>query len=390
MRTRSIRVAFVLACLTCLSAYTAPAWCQALAEASPPPPSAAAAGESEESERANRWTVGLSGGLLEGAYIKFASEIGRVVDDGENLRVLPVLTKGSVQNVNDLLYLRGIDAGLVSADTFDEIIKAGKIKNIENRIQFITQVHVNLLQLMVRGDIKTLSDLKGQKVAVAAKGSSSAELGIKVLQRFGVTADVQNIGWTAGLEKVKSGEFAGVFSAFAKGGTTLYSSVDKSTGLHLLSIPFDKFADEYYVPVILGNEDYPNLFNPGETVETLGSPVVLAVYNWPRGTDRFRKVARFIEYFFNRFEDLRKPPYQAAWKEINPAAKVPGWKRYWYAEEMLAKYLAARGTGSSDTAGVASQTANPGDAGPQTAEQRRLFKEFLEWKKTQPQPQPNR
>jgi hypothetical protein len=106
--------------------------------------------------------------------------------------------------------------------------------------------------------------------------------------------------------------------------------------------------------------------------------VVLAVYNWPRGTDRFRKVSRFIEYFFERFENLRKPPHHPAWKEINLAAKVPGWKRYWYAEEVLKKYLAKRAAGgmklSADEQKILSDIQN--------AEQKRQFREFLEWRKS--------
>src|SRR4051794_23968500 len=42
----------------------------------------------------NAWTVGLAGGLLEGAPIRLAAEIARVVDDGDNLHVLPVVTRG--------------------------------------------------------------------------------------------------------------------------------------------------------------------------------------------------------------------------------------------------------------------------------------------------------
>ena len=33
----------------------------------------------------NAWTVGIAGGLLEGAPIRLAAEIARVVDDGNNL-----------------------------------------------------------------------------------------------------------------------------------------------------------------------------------------------------------------------------------------------------------------------------------------------------------------
>ncbi len=38
-----------------------------------------------EKVRMNAWTLGLAGGLLEGAPIRFAAEIARVVDDGPNM-----------------------------------------------------------------------------------------------------------------------------------------------------------------------------------------------------------------------------------------------------------------------------------------------------------------
>src|ERR1041384_7247056 len=56
-------------------------------------------------QRINEWTVGLAGGLLEGAPIRLATEISRVVNDGENLHVLPIVTRGPTENVNDLLFL---------------------------------------------------------------------------------------------------------------------------------------------------------------------------------------------------------------------------------------------------------------------------------------------
>ena len=50
--------------------------------------------EAQALEKLNAWTVGLAGGQLEGAPIRFATEIARVVDDGDNLHVLPIVTRG--------------------------------------------------------------------------------------------------------------------------------------------------------------------------------------------------------------------------------------------------------------------------------------------------------
>ena len=47
----------------------------------------------------NAWTVGLAGGQREGAPLESATDISRVVDDGDNLHVLPIVTRGPAENV---------------------------------------------------------------------------------------------------------------------------------------------------------------------------------------------------------------------------------------------------------------------------------------------------
>lgn len=359
--------------LVCAAAVVSSSWAQtARAPAAKPPVTAASEGENDQTEIANKWTVGLVGGLVDGAYIKFASDIGTALEDGDNLRVLTMLTKGSVQNVHDLLYLKGVDAGLVSADTFEEFKAEGKIRNIEDRIQYISQVHVNTIQVLARPEIKSLKDLEGKRVAIAKKGSSSAALALKVLARYNVKVEaVESAGFSGGMEMVKSGDCAAAFLAFAKGAPTILSGLPATSGLHLIPISFDKFVDEYYVPVSLDHNDYPNLIMQGESVETLGSPVVLAVYNWQHGTDRFRKVQRFVQYYFDRFDRLKKPPFQPQWKEVNLAATVPGWKRYWYAEEVLKTVAAQQKAAANESSAPTAGNSDPA-----------LYNEFLEWKKT--------
>jgi len=45
--------------------------------------------------RKNNWTVGVAGGQLSGTYMTFANELAEVLDDGDNLRVLPIVTYGA-------------------------------------------------------------------------------------------------------------------------------------------------------------------------------------------------------------------------------------------------------------------------------------------------------
>src|SRR5436853_5920640 len=58
--------------------------------------------QAAKKEKMNAWTVGLAAGQLEGAPIRFATEIARAVNDGQNMVVLPIVTRGPVENLNDL------------------------------------------------------------------------------------------------------------------------------------------------------------------------------------------------------------------------------------------------------------------------------------------------
>ena len=50
-------------------------------------------------QRKNAWTVGVVGGIIDGTYMRFADELGKVLDDGDNLRILPTVSYGAASNL---------------------------------------------------------------------------------------------------------------------------------------------------------------------------------------------------------------------------------------------------------------------------------------------------
>ena len=42
---------------------------------------------------------------LSDTYMTFATELAEVLNDGDNLRVIPIVTSGAASNLDDLLYL---------------------------------------------------------------------------------------------------------------------------------------------------------------------------------------------------------------------------------------------------------------------------------------------
>ena len=128
-------------------------------------PTAIDSGEGGTVAKINNWTVGLAGGLPEGTFLRFAAEIARNVNDPENLRVLPVVTQGATDNIKDLLYLRGIDIAITNADVLEHFKTVERIPNIDKRINFISEMAISEVHLVVRPEINSIKDLEGKKVA---------------------------------------------------------------------------------------------------------------------------------------------------------------------------------------------------------------------------------
>jgi TRAP-type uncharacterized transport system substrate-binding protein len=357
----------------------APAMAQApsnpfiLAAAKHAAPTAATEGEAENVTRVNSWTVGIAGGPIDGTFIRFAAELAKALDDGEQLRILPTVTYGAAENVADLLYLKGIDVAITHADVFAEFKKEHKYSNIEKRINYISEMYISEYHFYVRPEIKSLKDLDGKKVGLNVKGSSANMADKMIFERLGIKIEPVFVHHSQAIEQMKTGELAGLVHVVGKP-VELFKKEPKDQGFHFLPLEYsDKFAD-YYLPTTLTSDDYPNLIKPGEKIDTIGVPVVLAVYNWPKGSDRLRRVERFIQYYFARFDTLKKPPYHPKWKEINLSAKVPGWNRFWVAEEAYARWNSTPPDAQASSATLSAPAKDP--------QSENLYQEFLAWKKS--------
>jgi TRAP-type uncharacterized transport system substrate-binding protein len=331
-------------------------------------------------DRKNQWTVGVAGGLLSGSNMTFADELAQVLDDGDNLRVLPIVTYGAASNLEDLLYLRGIDVAITQSDVFEYFRTQRKIANLENRINYIVRLPTSELHVLARTDVNSLQDLQGKSVNFGPAGSASSLTGTIVFQRLGVQVTPTNFDNPLALQKLKSGEIAALVRGINKP-IDFFAKIPANSGLHLVPIPFTKQFEDFYALGEFTPQEYPTLVPPGSVTDTISVPAVLAVFNWQRGTDRYRKVQRFVEAFFTKFEQFQMPPRHPKWRDVNLAATVPGWTRWSVAEEMLQKLRQASGVSQPAAADFAAFLKEKGVSGVQASPDARdaLFKEFLQW-----------
>jgi uncharacterized protein len=126
------------------------------------------------SARANAGTVGIISGGVDGTYIRIASDLAAVLDDGDRLRVISVLGKGSVQNIADVLFLRGIDIGIVQSDVLADARRKQLYPGLEQSLQYITKLYDEEVHVLARSDIASLRDLADKPVNVDVRGSGTS------------------------------------------------------------------------------------------------------------------------------------------------------------------------------------------------------------------------
>jgi NMT1 family protein len=324
-----LRVAAIFLLLFALSDLTT---ARTRRSADPAPPSSQNAQEAEIRDRLNAWTIGLAGGLLEGAPIRLATEIARVVNDNGQMQVLPIVTRGPTENVNDLLYLRGVDTAIINTDALEEY--KSQVPQIRERITYILNLFPSELHIFVRPEIHTLADLAGKKVNFNTQGTAAAYSGPLIFSRLGLNVEKTFIPHPLALEQMKRGEIAGVVfvtskpvDAFVKG--------KWDEGFRFLAVDYGPKFEDYYAPSYLEPADYPNLIAKGERIATISVPTILAAFNWRPDSARYLRVTRFVDELFGHVDRLRSPGFDPKWKDVNLSARAPGLERFRAAQEWL-------------------------------------------------------
>ena len=338
--------------------------------------------EDDIKEAKNAWTVGVVGGLASGTYMRFAVDLARALDDGDNLRVLPIVSFGAASNLDDLLYLRGIDVAVTQSDVFEYFRTVRQTANLEGRINYVIRLPVSEVHILARNEIHSIDDLRGKKVNLGPNGSASSLTGAIIFQRLEIPIEQTNLDNGTAFEKLKSGELAALIRVVGKPVDALVR-IPPNSGLHLIPIPFSKKFADYYTLGELSSQEYPTLLPPGQQIDTIAVPAVLAVYNWRHKKDRLRRLQRFVERLFENWEKLQRPPYHPKWRDVNLAATVPGWTRFSVAEDMLQRLVKADDKSQQGLKRDFDTFLNQSGTGRQPLndnEREALFRNFMTWR----------
>lgn len=323
---------------------------------------------------------------VSGSSVRIAEDLANLLDDGATRRVLPVVGKGSLQNLADLKSLRGIDLAVIESDVLD-YAKENKLAS-ESSFTYITKLYNEEFHLLAREDIKGIAALANKKVNIDVRGSGSSITATKLFQLLKISIQPTNYDPETALEKLKRGEIAAMAYVTGKP-APLFTAIRPEEHLQLLSIPLNGEVTAKYLPSRLQAQDYPGLIQPEQSVDTIAVGAVMMAANFPPRSERYQNIANFVEAFFTQFQSLLDPGHHPKWQEVNLAAVVPGWQRFASAEAWLRHNTSTAPVLSSDQlkeifARFLEERVQVAGGGTMTQQQKDdLFTQFQRWQASQ-------
>ncbi|WP_291689545.1 ABC transporter substrate-binding protein [Bradyrhizobium sp.] len=321
-------------------------------------------------DQLNANTVTLMTGALGSTYVQMGSDIAYVLDKGTDLRVLPVLGRGSVQAVADILLLRGVDVGIVRKDTLQYLERKGFASNIRGQLVYVTKMFNEEMHVLASKSINDLKELDGKTVAIDLPDGGTFVTSINVFERIGIKPHLLYLDPKIALAMLQKGDIDAIVAVEGKPLRWLTEVSDPN--LHLVPVEYDKSLHDDYLPAQLSSDDYPNLVPSGAPVETIAGEAILASFNWRPDSDRYRRVSLMVDALFSHVTQLQRPPFHPKWLELAPAAPVAGWTRFKAAQEWIDHNVKPAVSQQPDAPAAA-------EAKDQKKEESPLLRQFRDW-----------
>ena len=109
-------------------------------------------------------------------------------------------------------------------------------------------------------------------------------------------------------------------------------------------------------------------------------------FNWPENSERYKKVARFVDAFFGKIDEFQKPPRHPKWDESSIVATNSRVATLQGIEDWLIAHNLAQSAESDKLKVQKFLTDNRIPGGTDPAKREELFRQFQEWQKRQRPP----
>jgi hypothetical protein len=303
----------------------------------------------EQASQVNESTIGLvfsNNELMDSAIRELDSEVKLHA----GIRLVPIMGRDDVQNVYDLLFLKGVDAAIVRSDALEYVRRRGNFPTVGNVVNAMLAVHEDKILILANKDINSINDLNGKKVVVGEYASGEYITANVLSDILGLTPELVYAEIPDGLELLKNGEASAVIFLLTaehaehadeedhvdSPALTAVDNFDAGENFHALPLPVGNTdLDAVYTQSELTPDDLPNLINDGENIPTYSVDTVLAAYRWRSNNPRYEKSTRFVSAFIDSIEHLKVGKNPEFWGDLDVTAPVHGMTRLAVVDEVL-------------------------------------------------------
>lgn len=256
-----------------------------------------------------------------------ASDLAVVINGtASDLRVVAQRGEGSAQTINDLLYLKGVDLGIVQADVLQHLRDQEGGDWIPRQLHYLARLYDKEVHILARSDIGKVQELSGKTVNFGPLGSASEVSAAAIFAHLGLSVMPARDPLELALEKLKKGDIAALIVTGGKPISSL-SAIEPSSGLKLLDVP-QISHHAVYQEASIGSDDYPNLLDDGQKIGTLSVPAILMAYKWPKESDRYALLSSFYSALEEQMEELQViGRFHPKWRTVSLARSFEGWPR---------------------------------------------------------------
>ena len=283
----------------------------------------------ERVQHVNQGVVGVMGASRTGTGTRIADELAHVLNDDINysLRILPIVGRGSVRNIEDLLYLRGIDVTLVQSDVMD-FFESQNNTTATSKVVYITKMYEEEFHILAPAYIRSVDELQGKKVNFGLAPTGSFMTASIIFDKLGIAPEVGAEDHAIALGKMRRGEIDAV--AYTGGSPVdIFQELGSEQGFHFLDVPIDRLTGTSYVSAQLTSDLYPNLIAPGSTIDTVATTAVMVAYDWPDDHPRHQRLENFVTALKSKLNVFQTgEEYHKKWRTVDFNAEVPGWRRF--------------------------------------------------------------
>ncbi len=222
--------------------------------------------------------------------------------------------------------------GVVDEDNLRLLKKRDPIlyANIEQSIQYITKLYNSEFHALARSEVKSYDDLRGKRVNFNLRSSQTEVSADVIFDALKIDVQTTNYDNDEAIQKLKGGEISAMI-VLSRVPQAALVGVKKEDHVHFLALDKESLPNHdlnaifsYCLPAELTHQQYPNLIDRGSSVATVANGALLVAYAWPEGSDRCKKLIKFVEEFFGEIDQFHNAARHPKWSEINLSAEIPG------------------------------------------------------------------